>query len=110
METQTPLPTLSRATANRITAVKEDEIRRRSEAPRGAEDDSAVASWAAGHIWGELSEHGRTGEVAVLRFACALVGQRIEGIRFEPAPFRLVVADEALADISWESRLLGQAH
>jgi MoxR-like ATPase len=39
-----------------------------------------------------------------------LVGHLVDGIRFESAPYRLVVADEDLADVSWESRLLGEPH
>ncbi|MGY1697366.1 AAA family ATPase [Geodermatophilus sp. SYSU D00814] len=108
METQTPLPTLSRGTANLITAVNEDEIRRRSELPRGRDDDSAVSRWEVEHLWGELSRQGLTGEVVVLRFAYALVGHLVDGIRFESAPYRLVVADEDLAGVTWESRLMSE--
>ncbi len=109
METQTPLPTLSRGTATLITAVHENEIRRRSESPR-ERDDSAVFRWEIEHIWGELSQQGHTGAVVDLRFAYALIGHLVEGIRFESNPYRLLVADEGLANVSWDSRLLGDPH
>lgn len=113
----TPLSTLSREVPNWITAVGEREIRRRSESPQGNDEDSPVAFGEVAAIWRELTQHGETADVHVLRFTYALVGRLIEGIQYEPhQPFRLVVVvDEEAADRRWlsqglEQPELGQAH
>jgi 5-methylcytosine-specific restriction endonuclease McrA len=103
----TPILTLVRQVANYITEVEDDKLWRQSSDPFSEEGGpSPVAKREVEKIWLELCQRGQAveGKIFALRFAWALVARFIEGIEFRPDPFRLIVADEKLANATYGNK------
>lgn len=98
-----PVYTLCRAVPNLIVKVEKDRILRRSQKPYSKKGESWILRSDIERIWNALRKDGRAIEckpVYAPRFAWALVGRFIEGLKCteEEGRFALVVADEQLAN------------
>ncbi len=101
-----PIFTLVRGVRNHIVKVEADRILRQSDEPVSAEGGpSEVRRAEVEAIWNAIRENGQAvqEEIHALRFAWALVGTFISGLKFYRDPFRLVVVNEELANQSYRN-------
>jgi hypothetical protein len=96
-----PIRTLDRDLANMIIDVGPNGITRRSEAPRSVEGSSTIRSSDVGTLWTQLLEQGQAQSTGPVAFAYALIARLIDGVRFEPDPYRLEFSDRDAAMTPW---------
>ena len=98
---RTPVYTLHEGVRNLIIGVTDTEIARQSDHGRSSAQ-TRIPRGQVQQIWQALASTGQARHTkGVLRFTYALVAAAIDGIMYQPDPFRLVVADRAAADRSF---------
>ena len=95
---RTPIYTLHDRVRNLIIGVTDTEIARQSDQGR-SDAQTRIPRGQVQRIWQSLTTTGEARHTrGVLRFTYALVAAAIDGIRYQPDPFRLMIADRAAAD------------